>query len=712
MKLSNFTGATARTGRSAAGSLGALGIILLGAIACGDADAAPVRWTLQGVSLSDGETVAGSFVFDADTLAVTDVSIETSGGKIFNQSVLESDAQGIWFGTAPLALGTTVMELFFLPNVLTDQGGLIPLEPGSTYETCNIPSPTCSWTTSSSLNVTGFVTTTTDTYDAANRRLTIPALAIGSATYSNVVVTVGNIISGPTGTTPNGGEDSYDPGTKQATLQSVILGSTTYHNVIVAVADLISIGNVTGTDTYSGGALTIPAVQIENALNNGNTFCNVVITPGKIIGDSGGMPTISHDQYNPANQELEIPAVTILGNSYVYTNVVITVSKVLAYSACSGGSPGSEIVLHSFGAGPADGIGPSAPVINGSDNNFYGTTTQGGQYGKGTVFKVTPGGVETVLYSFGAAAGDGATPYAGLVQGSDGNFYGTTENGGASGAGTVFKVTPGGVEAVLYSFKGYAGSDGSGPQSTLIQGSDGNFYGTTTSGGANTHGGTVFKITPEGVESVLYSFTRAADPIGGIYPYGLIQGSDGNLYGVTQFGGANDAGTVFKMTPAGVMTWVYFFGSSAGDGANPMLAGLIQGRDDNFYGTTSAGGQSGNGTVFRITSGGVESVLYTFGSQPGDGGQPWGGLLLAADGNLYGTTIGGGTSAHGTDDNGTVFKLTPAGVETVLYAFGGFTVGDGAFSEAGLVQDEDGNLYGTTSGGGTTNNGAVFRVIP
>jgi len=359
---------------------------------------------------------------------------------------------------------------------------------------------------------------------------------------------------------------------------------------------------------------------------------------------------------------------------------------------------GVETVLYSFAGGTTDGVSPRAALIQGSDGNFYGTTASGGTSGKGTVFKVTPAGVETVLYSFTGGTTDGSVPVAALIQGSDGNFYGTTSSGGASSVGTVFKITPAGVETALHSFAGGT-SDGGQPIAALIQGGDGNFYGTTSSGSANNTG-TVFKITPAGVETVLHSFASGTDGFGPLAA--LIQGSDGNFYGTTSSGGTNNNGTVFKITPAGVETVFYSF-SGGTDGSQPQAA-LIQGADGNFYGTTLSGGTTTNGTVFKITPAGAETVLYSFDSGPE--GQTPTGLIQGSDGNFYGTTSRGGTSG-----NGTVFKVTPAGVETVLYSFTGGTT-DGGNPAAALIQGSDGNFYGTTSAGGTIGYGVVFKITP
>ena len=352
--------------------------------------------------------------------------------------------------------------------------------------------------------------------------------------------------------------------------------------------------------------------------------------------------------------------------------------------------------LYSF-TDAGDGTGPSGPLIQGSDGNFYGTTSGGGVGNHGTIFQFTPAGVLTTLHTFDRSD---ASPGAGLVQGSDGNFYGTTpfdtSNNNQGDLGSIFEFTPAGLFMSVHRFNDRAGSKGYGPNS-LIQGSDGNLYGTT-SGGGTSNNGTVFRLTPAGVLKTLYSFTGGDD---GFSPAaGLVQGSDGNFYGTTEDGGSspgpgapgyvpgeNGYGTVFQVTPTGTLTVLHQFGYS--DGANPEAA-LVQGSDGNFYGTTSSGGRGyGAGTVFRITPAGVLTTLHVF--DISDGAIPSASLVQGSDGNLYGTTPGDG----GVYYNGTVFEITPAGEFTTLYTF------DTTGSEgptAALLQGSDGNLYGTTYG--------------
>jgi uncharacterized repeat protein (TIGR03803 family) len=313
---------------------------------------------------------------------------------------------------------------------------------------------------------------------------------------------------------------------------------------------------------------------------------------------------------------------------------------------------------------------------------------------------------------------DGGSPGSPLIWGTDRNFYGTTEGGGAHGGGTVFKIAPAGQFETLYSFCIQSEcTDGAEPYDALVQASDGNFYGTTQFGGNYSNCpymgcGTVFKITPRGALTTLYSFCVQTNCMDGANPFAaLVQGSDGNFYGTTFFGGVAGSGTVFRITPAGALTVLHSFPSSGTDGALPF-GGLVQASDGTFYGTTVGGGTYGAGTVFKITTEGTLTTLYSFCAQINcsDGIYPFAGLLQATDGNLYGTTTDGGT---GTCDQGcgTIFKITPGGTLTTLHSFDG---SDGDEPLASLIQASDGNFYGTTSGGGIYGNlyGTVFKINP
>jgi len=305
-------------------------------------------------------------------------------------------------------------------------------------------------------------------------------------------------------------------------------------------------------------------------------------------------------------------------------------------------SPGSSAptTIYSFGANNTDGAAPYASLVAGKDGNLYGTNSQNGANGKGTVFQITPSGALTTLHAFGAAD-DGAEPSANLIQANNGDFYGTTQAGGTYGGGTIYKITSTGVVTTFYSFGGVA-NDAAGPYAGLVQASDGNFYGTTPLGGANGEGA-IYKLTSAGVYSILYSFTaiesdKNAD---GALPYaGLVQGSDGNLYGATSYGGANNFGTIYKITPSGTFTTLYSFTGKT-DGAHPRAT--LEKVGDSFYGTASGGGANNLGTAFKVTSGGSLSTLYAFGANDTDGASPYGALFKASNGGLYGTTLGSGT---------------------------------------------------------------------
>jgi uncharacterized repeat protein (TIGR03803 family) len=370
--------------------------------------------------------------------------------------------------------------------------------------------------------------------------------------------------------------------------------------------------------------------------------------------------------------------------------------------------PPAYSVRYTF-IGGADGAnpnyaGPGAGLIRDEEGNLYGTAGLGGDYssvycesvGCGVVFKIDRTGKETVLHTF-TGPPDGAEPTAGLIRDEAGNLYGTTIGGGSAGlpAGTVFKVDRAGKETVLYSFTG--GVDGNGPYASVIRDEAGNLYGVTIGGGdlSGCFGngcGVVFKLNPAGKEAVLYSFTGGAD--GDNPGTSLIRDEAGNLYGTTISGGSDGQGVVFKLDPTEKETVLYSFTGGA-DGGGPQ--GLIRDREGTIYGIASDGGAFGNGVVFRLDRAGKETVLYTFTGEA-DGGFPYG-TLLRVGSDLYGTTFFGGisTAICGGPYCGVVFKLDAAGKETVLHSFTG---ADGINPYAGLLPDEEGNLYGTAAYGG------------
>jgi uncharacterized repeat protein (TIGR03803 family) len=355
----------------------------------------------------------------------------------------------------------------------------------------------------------------------------------------------------------------------------------------------------------------------------------------------------------------------------------------------------------------ANGANPDLmSLVQGSDGTFYGTTQNGGVNNSGTVFSITPAGSLTVLHNFGGGGTDGSFPLAGLLQGADGNFYGTTSSGGTNNDGTIFKVTPAGSVSTLYSFTG--GEDGANPYAPLVQDTNGNFYGTTQAGGDDFFG-TVFEFSSTGSLTPLHNFVGGTD---GSAPYaGLVLAADGNLYGTSSGSGDESPGTVFRVTTAGSFTTIYNFCPSGGSCPNGQIpyARLVQATDGSFYGTTTAGGSGNHGTVFRVTSTGSLTTLWTFCMQGGcpDGANPYAGLIQAADGNFYGTTKVGGN----TNNAGTIFQITSAGALTTLYKFCAQSgCQDGEFPVGGLIQGSDGKFYGTTFQGGTSNDGTVFNL--
>jgi len=356
--------------------------------------------------------------------------------------------------------------------------------------------------------------------------------------------------------------------------------------------------------------------------------------------------------------------------------------------------------LHSFTG--TDGANPYAGLVQGADGNLYGTTTDGGVNGGGNVIQITPDGKVTSLYDFCAESNcvDGQFPVATLVMGPDGDFYGTTQNGGLFNYGSIFKVSPAGVLTTLHSFDV---TDGVSPYGSLLLASDGNFYGTANEAGASTvgGGGTVFSISPAGEFATLHNFCLQSGCPDGEFPVGgLIEGSDGNFYGTTNAGGnltcpGGGCGTIYRITSSGVLTTLHRFDNT--DGAYPPPS-LIEVRKGLFYGTTSGGGANGDGTVYSITSKGTLTTLYNFGGT--DGFSPFV-LIAGSDGSLYGTTLGGGTHSAGT-----IYKITPDGVLTTLHSFRPAFY----YYFGGLMQGTNGDFYGTTYFGGPSDDGSIFSL--
>jgi uncharacterized repeat protein (TIGR03803 family) len=385
--------------------------------------------------------------------------------------------------------------------------------------------------------------------------------------------------------------------------------------------------------------------------------------------------------------------------------------------------------LHSFDL--TDGAYVVAGLVQATNGDLYGTTGSGGTNGSGTVFKITPNGTLTTLYSFCSQSNctDGAGPNQ-LIQATNGDFYGTASSGGANGSGTIFKITPSATLTTLYSFCSQSGClDGSGPYAGLVQATNGDFYGTTTGGGANPFGGdlggTIFKITPSGTLTTLYSFCSQIGCADGQDPlWGLVQAPNGDFYGTTSNGGFSCAGppghgcgTIFKITPGGTLTTLFAFPLCSQSGCPDGFYDptLVRATNGNFYGTTSNGGlPTSAGTVFKITPSGTLTTLYSFCAQINctDGADPLAPLVQATDGDFYGTTCCGGVNGP----YGTIFKITPSGTLATLYTFCSQTsCTDGDEPQAALVQATNGDFYGTTLEGGLSSAcsggcGTVFRL--
>ena len=352
--------------------------------------------------------------------------------------------------------------------------------------------------------------------------------------------------------------------------------------------------------------------------------------------------------------------------------------------------------LYNLGSTSGDPLYPAwlGPFAQGRDGNLYSTSQDGGKYGFGTVFQLSPAGQVKVLYSF-QNKNDGAYPNSGLTLGTDGSLYGTTPAGGSVGYGLVFRITTSGQFKVVHNFNG--NTEGAPADSPPIQGTDGNFYGTVSDGG-NAVFGTVYKMTPAGKLTVLYTFGGSVR-----YPVALTLGIDGNFYGTFLGGtGTNVDGGVFKITPRGKFTVLQSFNDT--DGHNPMGA-IIQATDGNFYGTTRSGGSSGEGVVYKMTPAGVLTDLHSFANDT-HGFAPFAGLAQATDGKLYGvTTTNPGASF------GVLFQITTTGTYADLVLFTNTTgTYPGADPQVSLFQHTSGTLYGDTNGGGSQAKGVLYSL--
>jgi len=373
----------------------------------------------------------------------------------------------------------------------------------------------------------------------------------------------------------------------------------------------------------------------------------------------------------------------LYGTTYVHGATDDTLAG-MVYKVTTGGE---LVVLHYFSGGDDGGKPHAEQLVRGDDGSFYGTTAHGGIDDNGTVYRITPDGEFTTLYRF-TGAEDGANPFSSLIQVSDGNFYGTTVNGGANGAGTIFRLTRDGQLTPLYSF-----SEGS-AYAGLVQAADGNFYGRTLGPFGD---GTIFQLTPDGDFNTIFAFPSGTDDDLSLVP--LTQGNDGRLYGITGSGGPRHYGTIFAITADGTLTTVFYFNDVAREGGGPVTH-LRLASDGNFYGVTSGGGAQGAGTIFAIAPLSRLTTLHNFVDPEGRGPV---GIVLATDGKFYGATL----DSHLGLGRGTLFSMTPDGAITTLHTFAG---SDGLSPNGGLIQASDGNLYGTTFRGGAVGLGVIYKL--
>jgi len=382
-----------------------------------------------------------------------------------------------------------------------------------------------------------------------------------------------------------------------------------------------------------------------------------------------------------------------------YFAVVAVATMLLVLQLCAAlASAQTYTPLYTYpvGAGSYSGILPYGQMSQGRDGKFYSTVQNSGVTDRGTAYSMTTAGQFTGLHDFCLLAGctDGSYPDGGLILGADGNLWGTTTSGGTSNEGTVFKMTPAGNATILWSFNARNSEQGY-PYHPVLLAQDGNYWGTDPGVYSGTYG-VLYKITPAGALTAFpFNYTNGANPN---IP---TQGTDGNFYGIARGGGAHGFGTVYKATPSGVITVLHDFAAGVLDGNLPVGT-LVQGNDGNFYGMTYAGGASNLGTIFKISKTGNFSLLYSFkGWGFGDGALPYTGLILGTDGNFYGSTANGGTK-----NAGALFKFTPSGTITTLYSFCAVTCSDGYYPEVPLVQHTNGKIYSNSTGNSL--GGAVF----
>jgi len=368
---------------------------------------------------------------------------------------------------------------------------------------------------------------------------------------------------------------------------------------------------------------------------------------------------------------------------------VVTFLVVLVFAALAQAQ--TFTTLYNFTGGSA-GEYPAAGMVRDSAGNLYGTTAGNYSSNCGTVFEVTSSGTEVVLHSF--TGSDGCNPYGPVVRDSAGNLYGTTYYGGSSYRGVVFKIDTTGTETVLHSFTGGI-TDGYSPGGGLARDKAGNLYGMTNQGGAFDLG-TVYKLSTTSSFTLLYSFRGGANGQYPTYSQPMLD-KMGNIYGVAS-GGTSGYGVVFELTTSGTFRVLHSFAGGSTDGCY-CYASPKRDKNGNIYGTTNGCGSAGEGTIWKLTAKRSYTLLHSFAG--GDGSGPGGGVVLDSTGNLYGSTEAGGASNYGT-----LYQLSSSGTLTLLHSF---SYSDGSYPFGELWRDSTGGLYGITSSGGSNGLGTVWQ---
>ncbi len=578
-------------------------------------------------------------------------------------------------------------------------------------------------------------------------------ISTGNATVTincaTTVHTIGVSVSGLSGTglvlQLNASSDLAVTGNGNFMFATPVTSGMRYHVTVKtqpsAPQQVCTVGNGSGTISTGNATVTISCVTVHTIgvsvsglsgtglvlqLNGGNdlpirangpaTFSGAIDSGAAYTVAVGTQPTFPAQMCSVANGSGTVGTANVSG-----ITITCVTSISILYSFTGGGGV----------TGSVDGATPNGSLVQGSDGSLYGTTSSGGAsinvcstVGCGTAFKITLSGQEMVLHSFGLTAGDGSSPVVGLILGSEMAIsYGPTPYSTDRITGTLYQISAAGAESVIYPFPLVDGVDDFPMLSGVIQGSNGLLYGADYEVAGPTDRYVIYGITTTGMRALTIDIGADLSR-----QTNLVQISDGSLYGTTNGGGTYGMGTVFKAKPD--VGTIYSFGGIAGDALAPGSP-MIQGRDGNLYGATATGGSPsatcphGCGTVFRVTPSGVETVLYSFGRSSADGQGPSGALVEASDGDFYGTTASGGSTASsrsassncasanaysGYSGCGTIYRITPTGIATVLYSFGS-TPEDGTVPTGALLQARDGNLYGTTTAGGAANEGTVFKLV-